>query len=81
MSRLFKSQIGMTVRAFLVDYRINAAIDLISGGEIATSELAAAVGFSDIPHFIKTFKAHTGKMPKKYARDPGTESVDNIDGA
>lgn len=79
MNRLFKSHTGMTVRAFLIDYRINAAIDLISGGEIATAELAAAVGFSDIPHFIKTFKAHTGKTPKEYARDIGAEGAEIAD--
>lgn len=69
MNRLFKLHTGMTVRAFIIDYRINAAIDLISGGEIATSELATAVGFTDIPHFIKTFKARTGKTPKEYAKE------------
>lgn len=68
MNRLFKAHTGMTVRTFIIDYRINAAIDLISGGELSTSALAAAVGFSDVPHFIKTFKAHTGKTPKEYAK-------------
>ncbi|MBR2929782.1 MAG: helix-turn-helix domain-containing protein [Clostridia bacterium] len=68
MNRLFKAHTGMTVRAFLIEYRINAAIDLISGGELSTTELASAVGFTDVPHFIKTFKAHTGKTPKEYAK-------------
>lgn len=68
MNRIFKAHTGMSVRAFLIDYRINAAIDLISGGNISISELAVAVGFTDVPHFIKTFKAHTGKTPKTYSR-------------
>ena len=68
MNRLFKAHTGITVRAFLIDYRINAAIDLISGGELSTTALAAAVGFTDVPHFIKTFKAHTGKTPKEYGK-------------
>ena len=68
MNRIFKAHTGISVRAFLIDYRINAAIDLISGGSISISELASAVGFTDVPHFIKTFKAHTGKTPKTYSR-------------
>ena len=80
MNRLFKSHTGMAVRAFIIDYRINAAIDLIAGGEISTSELAAAVGFADIPHFIKTFKAHTGKTPKEYAKElSGNKPLENSD--
>ena len=68
MNRVFRRPTGMTVRAYLIDYRINAAIELLSVGEIGISELAAAVGFSDLPHFIKTFKAHTGKTPGEYRR-------------
>jgi len=68
MNRVFKAHTGITVRAFIIDYRINAAIELISGGELSTEQLAEAVGFSDVPHFIKTFKAHTGKTPKAYAK-------------
>ena len=69
MNRVFKAHTGITIRSFLIDYRINAAIDLISGGEISTTALAAAVGFTDVPHFIKTFKSHTGKTPKAYAKN------------
>lgn len=66
MNRLFKSRTGITVRAFLIDYRLSAAIDLILGSELSVGEIATAVGFSDIPHFIKTFKHHVGKTPTEY---------------
>ena len=68
MNRLFKSRTGITLRAFLIDYRINAAIDIIMSTDSSVSEVAMAVGFSDVPHFIKTFKAHTGKTPTEYRK-------------
>ena len=72
MNRLFKSRTGITVRAFLIDYRLSAAIDLILGSELSVAEIATAVGFSDIPHFIKTFKHHVGKTPTEYRQKGAT---------
>lgn len=66
MNRLFKSYTGISLRAFLIDYRINAAAELLLSGELAVADVAAAVGFSDVPHFTKTFKAHTGRTPTEY---------------
>ncbi len=68
MNRAFKAGTGITVHAFLVDYRINAAMELILGGSLSVGEVAFAVGFSDVPHFIKSFKAHTGRSPGAYGR-------------
>ena len=68
MNRVFRAHTGMNVRAYLIDYRINAAIELLSVGGLGVAEVAAAVGFSDVPHFIKTFKAHTGRTPGGSAR-------------
>jgi len=54
------------VRTFIVDYRINQAMEILRTQNISVSETAAAVGFSDIPHFIKTFKNHIGQTPTEY---------------
>lgn len=66
MNRVFRERTGTSIRAFLIDYRINAATDLILSGALPVSELALAVGFTDVPHFIKTFKTHTGKTPTEF---------------
>ncbi len=47
-------------------YRINMAMELLRSTNIEVREIAFMVGFSDLPHFIKTFKKHTGKTPSKY---------------
>ena len=66
MNRLFKSYTGTSLRAFLIDYRVNAAKELLLSGDLAVADVAMAVGFTDLPHFTKTFKAHTGRTPTEY---------------
>lgn len=66
LNRVFKAHTGFTVRTFIVDYRINQAMEILRTQNISVSETAAAVGFSDIPHFIKTFKNHIGQTPTEY---------------
>lgn len=66
LNRVFKAHTGFTVRTFIVDYRINQAMEMLRTQNISVSEIAAAVGFSDVPHFIKTFKNHIGQTPTEY---------------
>ena len=66
LNRIFKAHTGFSVKTFIVDYRINQAMEMLRTQNINVNELAAAVGFSDTPHFIKTFKAHTGQTPTEY---------------
>ena len=66
LNRIFKAHTGFSVKTFIVDYRINQAMEMLRTQNISVSELALAVGFPDIPHFIKTFKAHTGQTPTEY---------------
>ena len=66
INRVFKAHTGVTVRTFIVDYRINQAMEFLRNESLSVSDTALAVGFSDIPHFIKTFRARTGKTPLEY---------------
>ena len=66
VNRVFKAHTGFTVRTFIVDYRINQAMEILRSQTLSVSETATAVGFSDIPHFIKTFKNHVGQTPSEY---------------
>ena len=66
LNRVFKAHTGCTVRTFIVDYRISQAMEILRTEALSISETAGAVGFSDVPHFIKTFRAHTGKTPLAY---------------
>lgn len=66
INRVFKAHTGVTVRTFIVDYRINQAMEILRTESLSVGETALAVGFSDIPHFIKTFRTRTGKTPLEY---------------
>lgn len=71
IGRVFKSHTGFTLRTFIVDYRINRAKEILRTEERSVSETAMAVGFTDVPHFIKTFRAHVGKTPLEYKKGQG----------
>lgn len=66
INRIFKKNTGKSVHAFLLDYRLNIAMELLRTQTTPINEVASLVGFTDIPHFIKTFKKFTGKTPAKY---------------
>ncbi len=66
LNRVFKKISGVSLYSFLIDYRINMAMELLRSTNIEVREIAFMVGFSDLPHFIKTFKKHTSKTPSKY---------------
>ena len=66
INRVFKKNTGKSLHAFLLDYRLNIAMELLRSQAAPINEIAAMVGFTDIPHFIKTFKKFTGLTPTKY---------------
>lgn len=66
MNRVFKKNTGVSLHAFLTNYRINTAMELLRSTNMGVKEIATTVGFSDFPHFIKTFKKATGKAPTDY---------------
>jgi AraC-like DNA-binding protein len=75
VNRVFKAHTGFTVRTFIVDYRISQAMELLRSQNLSVSETASAVGFTDVPHFIKTFKSHVGQTPTEF-RNQGTQKSD-----
>lgn len=66
LNRIFKQNTGDTLHNFLVRYRMNLAMDLLHTSNLSVSEIVSSVGFSDVPHFIKSFKKITGKTPGEY---------------
>ena len=66
INRVFKKNSGFSLHSFLINYRINMAMELLRTTSIPVKDIAISVGFTDVPHFIKTFKKNTGSSPGKY---------------
>lgn len=69
INRIFKQYTGKSIRQFLINYRINAAAEMLATSNMSVEEICLATGFKDISHFSKTFKKHIGKNPCAY-RNP-----------
>ena len=64
----FKRNKGMTFLKFLTAYRLETACGLLKSSQKQISEICYAVGFNDLPHFIRVFKSTYGVSPSKYRR-------------
>lgn len=71
INRVFRKNTGKSLHAFLLEYRLNIAMELLRSHAASINEIAAMVGFTDIPHFIKTFKKFTGLTPARYRSSKG----------
>ena len=66
LSKQFKLHTGLTLRAYLLDRKINHAKNLLLQGSSVT-EACYLSGFNDYANFLRSFKSQTGISPGKYA--------------
>ena len=76
--RLFKKEQGVSLREWLVMYRLKKAVEMMSDDNKSITSIAHSVGFYDLSHFTKAFKVCFGSTPKDYRfqmrNAAGTES-------
>lgn len=63
---LIKKATGTSIRQYLINYRIERAIDMLQSGNANVTEACYLCGFSDLAHFSKCFKNKTGRSPSEY---------------
>ncbi|MBM9577845.1 helix-turn-helix transcriptional regulator [Leptospira sp. 201903070] len=63
--RLFKENLGIPLRRYLLWVRILSTVKLLKEGKNIT-EAAHAAGFSDSAHFTRTFKENFGFVPSLF---------------
>lgn len=64
----FKRNKGMTFSQFVTQYRLETACELLKTSQKQVSEICFAVGFNDLPHFIRVFTATYGMSPSKFRK-------------
>lgn len=66
INRLFKKYMHISLREFIIDTRLNKAVNLIKETELSIGCIGEMCGFSSEAHFIKKFKEKYGVSPLKY---------------
>lgn len=77
LSRLFNSEIGESLPAFLTGVRMSRAADLLERGDLRVGEIGKEVGVTNPQYFGALFKKQTGFTPQEYRRThqgEGTET-------
>lgn len=67
-SKLFKYSIGRSPYEFLLKYRMDKAIRLLTHTSATVRQVALSVGYENPLHFTRLFKKHMGLPPAQYRR-------------
>ncbi len=66
MHRKLKEITNQSARDFIKDIRMKQASYLLANKQVNVSEVAYAIGYSNLSHFSNTFKSYYGVSPKEY---------------
>ena len=66
-SHVFHEVVGMTLKSYLQEVKIKRAERLMRRrSSMSLAEIAAEVGFYDLPHLDKTFRRRRGMTPQAF---------------
>ncbi len=65
-NRIFKQYTGNTIYKYLIQVRMEKAVELLSNSSCNVGEIGEAVGFRTARYFSTVFKNYTGMTPKQY---------------
>lgn len=67
--RYFKKTTGKTLFEILLNYRLEAAAQMLQSSNKRINEIAFESGFEDIPYFNRSFKKWKGVNPKEWRKN------------
>ncbi|MBS5522261.1 MAG: AraC family transcriptional regulator [Clostridiales bacterium] len=68
LMKSFRKKTGISVLSFITFERLNGAKALLLNTELAVSEVALSVGYSDYSYFTRLFKKELGMTPLAYRK-------------
>ena len=66
LNRIFKEYTGKSIYKFVLQYRMNVALELIKTQKLPIGQIARLSGFQSPYHFTKAFTKQIGCSPTKY---------------
>lgn len=66
LANIFKSELGISTKQYLTDYRMQKACQLLSNGDYPVKEVAKRTGYPNPLHFSAEFKRIKMISPKEY---------------
>lgn len=68
LSTLFKKEMGISFIDYLIDFRLNRALEILQEKNMLLTTAAEMVGYPDYAQFSKIFKKRMGKSPREYLK-------------
>lgn len=68
-SRIFQEHAGTTPKEYIVNYRLEKAVELLTENGLSQKEVASLVGYSDVYAFSRMFRRKYGMPPGKYVQE------------
>jgi len=68
VSRRFKQETGFTIKEYLQKVRMEKSCELLSGSDMFISEIAQAVGYTDVKFFNVLFRRTLKMSPREYRK-------------
>lgn len=73
-NRLFKKHVGRTPFTYILDYRLERSINLLTGTRSSITDISFECGFSSVSYFIEKFKETFYITPKQFRDQKDKES-------
>ncbi len=68
LKRLFKQIFGNSIFSYYQEFRMQEAARLLKEEKLSVSDTGYRLGFTNLSHFTRVFRQHTGMKPKQYSR-------------
>ena len=68
LKAVFKAVYSQPIGAYMKEYRLRRAMELLRQGGASIAEIAAQVGYESQGKFTEAFKAYTHQLPTEYRR-------------